>query len=428
MRTKLLVYILISMLVAVTTGCPRIHSPLQEELAHDVQERYKTLTPSALQALEELDADLERLVASERSDFEIYRETSENALVTADWAQVLRTINNLEKGFNDDARKKLDDEVANHTQERTKLQARSKELAASIKKMNEGLKKAEKGASVKEQLAEAKRVITETVTALNTTLANVKADPSSPLAERLSITVKGLSDFVAVIDDKPEETQRVYSLIVEALRLGRDVAALEREAVEQEISYRSNVIELINAQLQIMPLPNELDDVKKCFGPERYPGNELVQVRIARLAHEAGLGEELAAEETIKKYKAELAVGAAAAMQSSAPPAAPWVCNPKKNVSKAEELRYILAELARIQSISLTNDMRVKELELRRAAEKFRNAKLKDAIYERERMTFVSFGLVGVVRYAEGGLRSEDIANLINFGRMIAEVIIAGRI
>jgi hypothetical protein len=76
----------------------------------------------------------------------------------------------------------------------------------------------------------------------------------------------------------------------------------------------------------------------------------------------------------------------------------------------------------------LTNDMRARELELRAAPEKFRNVKLKEAIFERQRMTLVSFGLVGVARYAEGGLRSEDIGNLINIARAIAEGVIAARI
>ncbi|HKR61610.1 MAG TPA: hypothetical protein VJS64_18125, partial [Pyrinomonadaceae bacterium] len=70
----------------------------------------------------------------------------------------------------------------------------------------------------------------------------------------------------------------------------------------------------------------------------------------------------------------------------------------------------------------------VKELELRRASEKYRNAKLKDVIFERQRITLVSYGLEGVVRYSESGLRAQDVASLINIARMVAELIIAARV
>ena len=95
---------------------------------------------------------------------------------------------------------------------------------------------------------------------------------------------------------------------------------------------------------------------------------------------------------------------------------------------RREALQSILIDVATVQSLSITNQRRLNELELRRSAEGYRNARLKDAIYERQRMTLISYGLEGIVRYSEGGWRSEDIASLINIARLIAEVVIAARV
>jgi hypothetical protein len=462
MRTKLLVYTLIGALVAMTTGCPRIHSPAQEELAHDVQERYKTLTPSALQALEALDTDLEKLIESQRADFEIYKETSESLLVTTTWAKLKKELAEMENKYgpkpgedaaappdcaqlaaqleNDTTAMSRKDIVDLITCEQTTLKGlgtQSGELADAIKKLNKGLKEAEKMPTLQEQLNETKRVINATVTALDATLKKAQADPASPISERLSITVKGLNDFLTEVNDKPEQTQRVFSLVVEAMRLGRDIAVLEREVVEQESSYHENVIGLLTAKLNIFPDSNALKTARQCFDKRKYPDDERVQERIARLAYEAGIGEEVTAEKIVENYKRELVSGGKP-MDTPAPPSI-LDCdadNPllsleeqqKLRITKAGELRYILEQLALVQSVRLTNAMRMQELELRLKAEKFRNTKLKEAIFERQRMTLVSFGLVGVVRYAEGGLRSEDIANLINIARAIAEGVIAARI
>lgn len=482
MRTNLLVFTLICVLVAATTGCPRIHSPSQEALAHDVQERYKTLTPSALQALEALDVDIEKLIESQHADFEIYKETSESKLVTTTWAKLKAELDELEKKFGpkpgeevvaepdcaklaqksppDQSRGDIEALIACEGETLKRLDNQSAELAATVNKLNKGLKEAEKKPTLQEQLDETKRVINATVGALDETLKKVREDPASPLSNRLSITVKGLKDFLTKVDDKPEQTDRVFSLVVEAMRLGRDIAVLEREVVEQEASYHGNVIQLLTARLKLFPEPGAFTTVKKCFDKRGYPDNEKVQVRIARLAYEARAGEEMAAEKIIENYKEQLAnkdelanyermVADAQRKRETlppppgsrltpAPPSTPGcdADNPRLSLeerqqqrdTKVAELRYILEQLAFVQSFRLTNAMRIQELELRLQAEKFRNTKLKEAIFERQRMTLVSFGLVGVVRYAEGGLRSEDIANLINIARTIAEGIIAARI
>jgi hypothetical protein len=424
MRSKLAGFALLCTLTLFSTGCPRLHSPGQEELARDIQERYKTLTPSAVTALEALDEDLEKLIESERADFDIYKETSENVLVTTTWSGLLNEISALEVKFNDKERNDVDKAIKDRKDAIEKLKKRSNELGEALKLMNEGLKKAEKQPTLNDQLNEMKRTINATVKALDDTLKEVQTEPGSPLSERLSITVKGLNDYLSVLDDKPEETQKVYSLIVEALRLGRDLAALEKEAVDQEASYHENVKGLLKAKLSLMPPSNLFTAVKKCIN-DRYPLDEVVQVRIMRLAHEVGIDEEVTAEKITENYKRVLM--GAVADKASPSPAGQRGCDGDPQ-TRVDELRFILEQLALVQSVRLTGDMRIHELELRISAEKYRNAKLTEAIFERERMTLISFGLIGVVRYAEGGLRSEDIANLINIARAVAEIVIAARI
>ncbi|MBV9925259.1 MAG: hypothetical protein JOZ96_09615 [Acidobacteria bacterium] len=506
MKIRLLTYALICALLAGTTGCPRLHSPGQEELAHDVQARYKTLTPSAVQALEGLDADLDKLIESQRADFEIYKETSESQLVTTTWGKLEDELCGLEKKYRpkqvqdpnappdkkkcvdlsarpvqevqdpnaspddkekkrcadlsnrliqqqvDDSVKDVEDRITCEQKVLTALSKQSDGLAAAVKEMNKGLKEAEKKRSVQEQLDETKRVINVTVTSLKSTLDKLEKDDHSPLTESLSITVAGLSDFLTQINKKPDakkETERVFSLIVEAMRLGRDIAVLEKEVVDQEASYHENVVGLLKSKRALMPNPDALKKVRMCL-EKRYPPDERTQATVARLAYEAGVDEETTTKAIADTYadnrgnelreaaKYQQALENARAAQSDLPAPLPARVTPRSPAvavdcdgdpqTKVEELRDVLNVLARVQSLRLTNDMRIKELELRIAAEKYRNVKLKEAIFERQRMTLVSFGLVGVVRYAEGGLRSEDIANLINIARAIAEGVIAARI
>jgi hypothetical protein len=470
MKTKLLVYALICALTVGTTGCPRIHSPGQEELAHDVRDRYKTLTPSAVQALEGLDADLDKLIESQRADFEIYKETSESQLATITWGGLKCLLEEMETRYTPgpkdpaalskcakgalahpllpgDSRQGVESQIATEKKALEALEKQSDDLDTAVKQLNKGLKEAEKKRTLQEQLGEAKRVINATLGSVKTTLDAVQKDPNSPLSARLSVTVKGLSDFLDEVNNKPEDGERVFSLVVEAMRLGRDIAALEQEVVEQEASYHQNVIGLLTSKLKIIPDPSAFRTARQCFDT-RYPGDEKVQARVARLAYETGAGEEVVADKIVQNYKKEMAdYEAAVSVARAQGQPVPTPPDPRKETpaplsvspcpsplqdvpreTKAAELRYILEQLALVQSTRLTDDMRIKELELRLAAEKLRNTQLKEAIFERQRMTLVSFGLDGVVRYAEGGLRAEDIANLINIARAIAEGVIAARV
>jgi hypothetical protein len=52
-------------------------------------------------------------------------------------------------------------------------------------------------------------------------------------------------------------------------------------------------------------------------------------------------------------------------------------------------------------------------LELRQKILAYRQAKLLDVAYDRQRRTLISYGLLAAVRYAEGGWKTEDTSLLL---------------
>jgi hypothetical protein len=458
------------------TSC-RLHSQFQEDLAKDVQSRYKLVTPSALQALEVLDSDMDKLLESQRADFDLLRETSENELINITWSSYRTKVKDLQDAyFQDDGgalgvvadvKKGIKIEEAAIKD----LKAGSAELDKVLTSLNLALKKAEAKTSLSEDLEDANKTITNALTAIR---AAVVQDPNSPLAERLSTSVGEIDKFIKQLSAdelSKENRQRVFSLVVEAMRLGRDIVTLEKEAIEQDQNYHERVLALYKAEEKILPPKKELENMRRLYGDPLLPAfagahkfsdNEMIRERVAILARQISQDEEVAfnseqqapegqrqasendqrarRSEAIAKYsqgqQRRNAQKEAQELRSHS-----WELRSKavqdENDAKVrrgrantnrETMREILQNLARLQALSLTNEMRVKELELRRASEKYRNAKLKDVIFERQRMTLISYGLDGVVRYSQGGLRSEDINRLINIARMVAEFVIAGRV
>lgn len=433
------------------TGC-RLHSPLQEELAKDVQDRYKLVSPSAVHALEVLDSDLDKLLESERADFEVYRETTENEVINMTWELYRTRVSALKsKYFKDDGSEQgVAAEVKNGIVAEDKaiktLDTRIEELDKILKSLNKALKKAEEGAStLAADLEDAKTIIAGALSAIQAAINN---DPASPLAQRLSSSVGEIDKLIkqlAANKLKREQSEQVFSLVIEAMRLGRDIAALEKEAVEQERSYHERVLALYKAQQKILPLKIELESMQHRF-EGKVDENEMVRERLNVLARQISRDEDLAssieermADEQRNPAKSEPGASKLEAHSKAKPranksseqkkEAGPHPRDLRKNANDNREvMRQILEDMARLQTLNLTDEMRKNELELRRAAEKFRNAKLKDVIFERQRITLIGYGLDGVVRYAESGLRSEDIASLINITRMVAEFIIAARV
>jgi hypothetical protein len=393
-RKSLIVFTLALMALPLMghSGC-RVHSPAQEELAKDIRSRYEKVTPSALDALENLDADLEKLVESERADFEIIKETSETRLLDLTWEQFQKDVEDLRKGF-----LKTDGELKNGVDVETKtiadLTAQFNILSETVRKLDEAIVKAEKRKTLTESLEDAKIIVNGTIAALHNAVAS---NAGTPVSERLSGSIEQINKLVKdleKLENSRKNAERVFSLIIEAMRMGRDIAALELEAVQQERNLHKQLLKSFETAQKLIPTQRSLTTIRDKYivaglsGFSPYRRDEKIRLRMASLAQGPADNEE----------------------------------------QRREALTQILSDLARVQSLSLTNDKRLKELELRRKAEEYRNARLKDAIYERQRMTLISYGIEGIVRYSEGGWRPEDINSLINIARLVAEVVIAARV
>jgi hypothetical protein len=378
------------------SGC-RIHSPAQEELAKDVRSRYEKITPSALDALENLDADLEKLIESERADFEIIKETSENRLLDITWATFRNDVESLRIAFHQKdlgLATKLQKGVDEENKTVTNLAAQTKTLTGTVSKLDEAIEKTEKRKTLAESLEEAKIIVNQTIAALNDAVAK---NAGTPVSERLSGAIGQINKLVQDLDkleNDSKNSDRVFSLIIEAMRLGRDIAALELEAVQQEQKLHKQLLKSFQTAQKLVPTEASLILIRDKYtvvgvdDSYQYPTDEKIRIRMALLAQGSAASEE----------------------------------------RRREALTSILRDLATVQSLTLTNEKRLKELELRRSAEAYRNARLKDAIYERQRMTLISYGLEGIVRYSESGWRAEDINSLINIARLVAEIVIATRV
>ena len=385
------------------SGC-RVHSPEQEELAKDLKSRYEKITPSALDALESLDVDIEKLVASERADFEIIKETSENRLLDLNWTGFQNDVETLRTKFYPRANNELVAGPGSALEITNKIKAEDttianlgdqiKTLSETVDKLDEAIGEAEKKKPLSDSLEEAKLIINGTIKALNDAVAN---NAGTPVSDRLSKSIGEINKLVGDLNQLEKDrkkSERVYSLIIEAMRLGRDIAAMEQEAVEQEQNYHKRLLKSWQTAQKLVPTEKSLINIRDKYtvanfpSSFQYPPDEKIRIRMTLLARGPAASEE----------------------------------------QRREALQSILIGVATVQSLSITNQRRLNELELRRSAEGYRNARLKDAIYERQRMTLISYGLEGIVRYSEGGWRSEDIASLINIARLIAEVVIAARV
>jgi hypothetical protein len=363
-------------------GC-YMHSDEREELAKDIQSRYRSVMPAGLEALESLDKDLERLLASRKADFELFKETSTTAIVNDRWEQLRDQTSTLDAtlgSYSDEIRNgKKDAEDAE-----VALKKRIGDLGDKLDQMDEAIGKIENKKTLQERLDSAEGIINQVTRSLKTLVPSGGAP--SPVDARLSQAVKDINDYLSSLKTKRDKTEQTYSLVLEALRLGRDVAALEQESLQQEASFQERCLSLYKAEEQLISQRDRIPRMLTVFW--KYPKDEAVKTRVATLARQAQTGDE----------------------------------------SATEDLRNVLQQLGVFQTLSITNDEHIKQLQLRLKAEKYRNARLLDAIYERQRMALISYGLEGVVRYSRGGLRAQDIARLINIAQTVAQMVIAVRV
>jgi hypothetical protein len=365
-------------------GC-YMHSDEREALAKDVQSRYASVLPAGSEALESLDKDLEQLLASKRADFEVLKETAAIELVDLTWGELISRTDSLNKRLFQTSVK-----IANGKREdadaaaalKTKIDAFDDKLGV----MDKAIGEIENKKTLQERLDQSKDVIKQVTTALTTLLPPPGTSAASPVDARLSQALGDINQYLGTLNTKRDKTEKTYSLILEALRLGRDVTALEQESLQQELSFHQRRIGFFVAEERLVKQIEQVPVMLDVF--IKYGRNEHIQKRIELLSREGESGQ----------------------------------------TESARKLRNILEQLGSLQALRITTESHIREIDLRLEVEKYRNARLLDAIYERQRMSLISYGLEGVVRYSQGGLRAQDIARLTNIAQMIAQIVIAVRV
>lgn len=415
-KRKVFSYIAVIFCIVVSlmtnTGC-RLYSPGQNAIAKDLREKYRTVTPSSLQALESLDKTLDRLIESERNDFKVYKDTLEQNIINGRWSSFITNTSSLKDTLTN-RKNTAETKIKKENEKIAELKTRLNKLNETLEKLNEALTEAEKKKTTEEKLNEAKMIINSSLTILE------KLTTDASLTDRLKEAAKEIKKYLEAVKAESDKgkSDKVYSLVVEAIRLGRDISSLEKEALQQDINYHIRAKEFYEAEINLLPekfdirIDKIVERANKYKDDKAFPDGLIIE-RINYLAKQSA--------------DAEQATSSQSGSQSSQSNQ-PSQTGPAKRSPSYDDLTNILEDLATYETFAINNNVRAQELELRAQTEKYRNSRLLDVIYERQRITLISYGLEGVVRYAEGGLRPEDVANLINATRSIAEAVIAARV
>ena len=367
------------LIVASASGC-YIHSEEREELAKDIQTRYGSIAPAGLEVLESLDKDVERLLASRKADFDLLRETSALEIVDLNWDEAIEKANGINKELFlawDSVR----GEQQSENDIRTELEKRIAAFDERLAVMNKAIAKIENQKTTGERLTDSRNLIREITSSLHTILP--AGGGRTPLDARLSAAIGDINTYLGSLHSERDKTEQTFSLILEGLRMGRDIVSLEQEVQQQELNYHERRLSLLGAKAQLAHQYRDAHDIATVFWP--YSGHGSIQSTIADLASRAEAGDKQA----------------------------------------AQDLRNILSRLGTLQTLRITTKAQIKEIDLRLEVEKYRKTRLLDATYERQRMALISYGLQGVVRYSQGGFRKEDVNRLMNIVQMIAQIVIA---
>ena len=100
----------------------------------------------------------------------------------------------------------------------------------------------------------------------------------------------------------------------------------------------------------------------------------------------------------------------------------------RARLGQEDSLRLTLENLARFSSAAGYERLFLNESALLTASEEQRHSIRMSAINLRERAVLIEHGLEGLASYYQGGLKPEDVANLLNAAQTIALAIIAGRV
>ncbi len=362
----------------------QIHSPGQLELARKLLDRYTASFADALAVTESLPAEEERLLASYRSSYSLIAATEELALLNATWSSFCEKAQELQalvKQLRQDraTEKEMAGQAATH------LKAVKQPLSAALSALNKGLKEADAAPTLDDQLKFVSTSINGAITSIGEVdkaidKAAAAATAAGSGMARLTNAVQRLKPlapklktyFESVATGPTRAKGQNAPLAIEATRLARDILAIEADIIDQELAYQEDIAALANETLQGLPhdenLTGMLDDIDTYI---TVPGNRATLSGTLRtLAHQGDASE--------------------------------------------DEMRVVLG-LAGTWYYTQIQSARAKDShELKTRILAYRQAKLLDLAYDRQRRTLISYGLLAAVRYAEGGWKSQDTANLIS--------------
>jgi len=379
----------------ISSGC-YLHSDEQEDLANDIFARYKVINPAGDTALQNLDADLKKLLDTQRINTNLLTGATENSVVEGTWGGLTSTAGTLQI--------KLAENIATNkkqakliTEKKKELAGRKTDLEAVLESMNKALAKLEGKRTLEERLEIAKSIINTTSKAINRLIPTA---PATPYDKRLKSSIEDVIDYLDAIDNKEVKTEKTFSLVLESLRLGRDIVSLQIEAIEIEEGHLNRMQSIYEAENQLLLQTGSIQQYTDAFRdiPAKYDSSGKVAQTIQKMSEAA----HNAPERPTRRDE-----------------------RPRSEIEL--DLKNLLDSLGKFQTLRITTDGRLDDLELRRTVETYRRARLLDASYERQRIVLISTGLDGVVRYSQGGWRREDIARLTNIFGTIAQVVVAVR-
>lgn len=361
----------------------QIHSPGQLELARQLLSRYTASFSDSLALTANLPAEEERLLATYRNNHNLISSTEELALLEANWT----TLHAKALALNTLTGSLLTARTAdrnNANTAATHLREVRKPLAAALAQLDKGLRDAAAAPTLADQLSFVSLAIDgaiDNAARVNQALAGASQaataggspmDSLKSAAERLQPLAPNLQKYFQAVRQGPSRAAgQSVPLAVEATRLARDILAVEIDILDQEITYQEDLAGLAEETLRALPDKDRLPNLVLSLNARASSAN---------------------ARQPIASTLKILAL-----QGDSAEPAI------REILEDAGAWYYIQVQSARAKD---THELKSRILA-------YRQAKLLDLAYDRQRRALISYGLLAAVRYSEGGWKSQHTNNLL---------------
>jgi hypothetical protein len=345
-------------------------------------DKYTASFAEALAVTESLPVEEERLLASYRNNYKLIGSTEELALLDVTWSHLGTNASDLlskVQKFSDERKTEMDSADVAIEQ----LGKVRQPLADSLDELNKGLTAAEAAPTLDDKLTFVKNSVDSSIGMIGdvlTALGNAKkAAAGKPGLSRLQETVTRLEPLVPKIREyfgtifkgPTRAADQQVSLVVEATRLARDILSIEVEIADLEIAYHEELKDLSEQARRVMVEERRVNFLVATIKP-----------------HANGPEKDRKVADSLKNLASQ-------------------------GDSQEQALQEILQNLAVYYSAQIETSRAKDMLELRQKILAYRQAKLLDVAYDRQRRTLISYGLLAAVRYAEGGWKTEDTSLLL---------------